>query len=591
METSGLNAVIRHVRRVVLVSSSDEELLVALACRRDEDAFEVLLKRHGPMVWAVCRRVLRHTQDAEDAFQATFLVLIRKSGSIRKRASVASWLYGVAYRCARKAQAINVRRRRFESLVAPCPQPVASEESADLDGAVNALPEKYRLPVVLCELQGRTRKEAANLLKIPEGTLSSRLATARKTLAKRLGARSGLLGIASAAPGKVPAPLLVSTIRTGLGFVAGGEAAGVVSGNAIVLSQGVLRAMLMIKLKTMVTGVVLLGTMGAGVSHYAHQALAIGPASATRQQVSSSKEQQGDEPRLSQSGDLLAHFQGLDEKQKLDRALSDELIQLKKKKEELDRLLMQKAEKYNSLRLDSLKLSRERNQTSVPDTVLKQAEADYRVAKEQWDSVARQLQLRDLGSPENKEVTLNLLKQMLADAEAQMRANEAELKKAELNWQRSKELHDLATKRLADLGASTQARSDSTSKNSCFNDLARRFPYRVPVQFHDRLEKKGARIEIQEVWGTSPKFQVGGQYVVHGRYEMPNHTKGKLYFYVTSEGNWPNSGPTLELQTLNVEKGSGEFTLMHSLGGPGQFHVQLDDQAGKDGTLANVYFK
>src|SRR5258708_5311086 len=111
MEKSGLNAVIRHVRRVVLVSSSDEELLAALACRRDEDAFEVLCKRHGPMVWAVCSRVLRHTQDAEDAFQATFFVLVRKSDSIRKRASIASWLYGVAYRTARKAQAMNARRR------------------------------------------------------------------------------------------------------------------------------------------------------------------------------------------------------------------------------------------------------------------------------------------------------------------------------------------------------------------------------------------------------------------------------------------------------------------------------------------------
>jgi len=109
---------------------------------------------------------------------------------------------------------------------------------------------------VLCEPQGRTRKEAAGLLKIPEGTLSSRLATARKTLARRLGDRSSFLDVGMVAPSKVPAPLMVSTIKTGLSLVAGGEAAGVASGNAILLSQGVMKAMLMMKLKSVVTAIV-----------------------------------------------------------------------------------------------------------------------------------------------------------------------------------------------------------------------------------------------------------------------------------------------------------------------------------------------
>jgi RNA polymerase sigma factor (sigma-70 family) len=264
------------VRRVVLASASDEELLLAVASRCDEDAFEALLRRHGPMVWAVCRRVLRHTQDAEDAFQATFLVLIRKAGAIQKRASLPSWLHGVAYRTSRKAQVMKARRLVHESRAVSRAITAEADDHSDLDFEVNALPEKYRLPVLLCELQGRTRKEAAELLKIPEGTLSSRLAAARKTLAQRLRLRGACFVAGAAAPARVPVPLVMSTVKAVGLVLSGGEAAGVVSANAVVLSQGVLQAMFLIKVKSVVVAAVVLGSLGIGAGKYAYTGVAAG---------------------------------------------------------------------------------------------------------------------------------------------------------------------------------------------------------------------------------------------------------------------------------------------------------------------------
>jgi RNA polymerase sigma factor (sigma-70 family) len=602
METSGLNAVIRHVRRVVLVSSSDEDLLVALACRRDEDAFEVLLKRHGPMVWAVCRRVLRHTQDAEDAFQATFLVLIRKSASIRKRTSIASWLYGVAYRCARKAHANNLRRRQVESLVIRPPQTVLTADHADLDGAVDALPEKYRLPVVLCELEGRTRKEAAAVLKIPEGTLSSRLATARKALAKRLGGRSALLGVGVAAPSKVPVPLMMTTMQTGLSLVAGGEAAGVVSGNAILLSQGVLRAMLMLKLKSLVTTVVVLGSLGVGVGSYGHQVLAIGPFGVGAKQTSDARSiTPKSESQSAQLHEWLALLQEPDSKVKVAKPAKEETVSLIK--QAAIHLEAEVKAKEAALELAQAELNRSRQLYEATTGRLAEVGGQPRVAPVAterkssseldfeatlWKLSLDEQRLSAKYGPEHAELqqvrqTIRFIKDLLAKREAGMVSRSRnDVTADQQRYQRTLE---------AWRDANRASHLDNFEKTPWFPDLARRFQYRIPVVFHDRLEKKGARIEIHDVWGTSPKIQIGGQYIVHGKYEMPNHDKGKLYFHVTSEGRGPNSGPTLELQTLNIDKGSGEFTLMHSLAGPGQFHVQLDDRSGKDGTLANVYFK
>src|SRR5437588_919619 len=231
--------VVRYLRKVTFReggdSFTDGDLLEAFLTRRDEAAFEALLRRHGPMVLGVCRRTLQNPHDAEDAFQATFLVLVRKASTIRPRELVGNWLYGVAYRTAMKARAMNTKRRIKEREAAGAARSADATANAQddilrrLDIEVNRLPEKYRAAVVLCELQGKSRKEAARLLGLAEGTLSWRLASARKTLARRLstrgvplsaGALTAALAGESAAAG-VPPTLLGLTARAALQVAAG----------------------------------------------------------------------------------------------------------------------------------------------------------------------------------------------------------------------------------------------------------------------------------------------------------------------------------------------------------------------------------
>ena len=176
-----------------LDAATDGHLLGRFVQARDADAFAALVKRLGPTVLAVCRRVCPDSHLAEDAFQAAFLVLARKAESVRPREQVAVWLHGVAYRTASKARAMLVSRRRREADSAALPDPPAPDpvmpddaELRKLDAAIAGLPAHLRAAVVLCELEGRSRKDAAALLGIPAGTLSSRLAEARKRLGDRL---------------------------------------------------------------------------------------------------------------------------------------------------------------------------------------------------------------------------------------------------------------------------------------------------------------------------------------------------------------------------------------------------------------------
>ena len=149
---------------------SDGRLLERFAAHRDELAFEALVRRHGSMVWAICRRLLRDHHDAEDAFQATFLVLARKGQSIAQQELVANWLYAVAYQTALKARSTRARRRMREGQVTDMPEPEAvplylrDDLTESLDRELNRLPDKYRIPIVLCELEEKTHQEAAELL-------------------------------------------------------------------------------------------------------------------------------------------------------------------------------------------------------------------------------------------------------------------------------------------------------------------------------------------------------------------------------------------------------------------------------------------
>jgi RNA polymerase sigma factor (sigma-70 family) len=262
----------------VLGGLSDAELLDRLASRREEAVFESIIQRHGPMVWGVCCRVLRDHHDAEDAFQATFLVLARKAASVMPREKLGNWLYGVAYQTAMKSRATTSKRLAREKQVPDMPEPEGDREGRRddllplLDQELSRLPEKYRLPVVLCDLEGKTHRQAAEQLGWPIGTVSGRLSRARAMLAGRLtrrgvtllgGSLAVLLSQGSASAG-VPLPLITSKARAATRFAAGQAAAGVISTKAAALAEGVLKGMLMTKLKivTAVLMVVALGTAG-----------------------------------------------------------------------------------------------------------------------------------------------------------------------------------------------------------------------------------------------------------------------------------------------------------------------------------------
>ncbi len=263
MADRGLTRALESIRRALPPSASDGQLLARFVSGGDEEAFAALVRRHGAMVLGVARRILGHDQDAEDAFQATFLVLARKAGSVVKRESVASWLHGVACRTAMEARAANARRRARERRLDAAPPPtVRPPEPQDwrplLDRELSRLSEKYRAAVVLCDLEGRPRKEAARQLGVPEGTLSSRLAAARRTLAVRL-ARRGVVvsggavtACLSAEAARAAPAMACSTVR------------GAASAGAAVLARGVLRTMTMAKMKAAALVLALTAMVGAG---------------------------------------------------------------------------------------------------------------------------------------------------------------------------------------------------------------------------------------------------------------------------------------------------------------------------------------
>jgi RNA polymerase sigma-70 factor (ECF subfamily) len=225
----------KPVAKVALGDLPDGALLRRVAARRDEAAFGTLVRRHGPIVLGVCRRVLGQEQDAEDALQATFLVLFRQAGSIRKRESLGSWLYGVAYRIARKARGKRARQRVRESVLTDLPADEATpawmwqEVRLLLDEEVNRLPAKYRVPFVLCHVEGKTNQQAAQQIGCPLGTVLSRLAWARGRLRRRLTRRGVTFPAAlvtallaeRAVHARMPELLVTSTVQAAVLFDSG----------------------------------------------------------------------------------------------------------------------------------------------------------------------------------------------------------------------------------------------------------------------------------------------------------------------------------------------------------------------------------
>jgi RNA polymerase sigma factor (sigma-70 family) len=286
MATSRISGILTHLRRAVLLPAgaglTDGQLLEHFLRRGDEAALAALVRRHGPMVWGVCRRFLRNYHDAEDAFQATFLVLVRRADSVRPRGMVASWLHGVARRTALKARASLAKRLGRERQVATMPEPAGREPGAWgdrtpwLDEVLSRLPDRYRAVLVLCDLEGRTRKEAAAELGVPEGTVAGRLARARSLLARRLG-RLGLAvpggalaaAVSQQAAASVPAAVVSRTIKVASTLAAG---AGVIPAQVAILTEGVLKAMVPSKLKIATVGLLLGALLGGAAAIYRTQA-------------------------------------------------------------------------------------------------------------------------------------------------------------------------------------------------------------------------------------------------------------------------------------------------------------------------------
>jgi RNA polymerase sigma factor (sigma-70 family) len=461
MSAAQLSQVLRHLRGAAATQDravlTETELWQRYVLHGDQSAFEVLVRRHGPMVLGVCRRVLRNEQDAEDAFQATFLVLVRRASTLRSPQTIANWLHGVARRTALEARSAAARRRAKEAAVVPrmqsaCDPPVDSCDDVlpALEQELGRLAEKYRIAVVLCDLEGKTRKEAARQLGWAEGTVASRLARGRGILARRLAGR-GFAGalVAStlasrAAPASVPTSLVNSTVSAA-GFsgaqavVAGGTPTRAVA----TLTEGVLKSMLLTKVKSAIVVIVVVGIAALSGGTLISRSLAIEP------------REQGAEKQPQPSRDDLH-----------DRVLE---------------LTLQLQQVQNKL-----------------------------------------------------------------------------------------------------------ARLEQDSRDA---SLSSRFKYRIEFETGVSETKEGGRLEIKEVWGTRPKIEVGGQYLVRGKYVLPHGERGKLYFYETATGDWGRAhSTTMDLQTADLDKESGEFMLMHGMEGPGYFHLYLASPDRYSRMFANVYF-
>jgi RNA polymerase sigma factor (sigma-70 family) len=281
MPSGRLSGLVDWLRRLSAAGAeadtADGQLVHRFVAHRDGTAFEALVRRHGPLVWGVCRRMLSQATDAEDAFQATFLVLARKAGSITKGASVRSWLYGTALRVAGRVRSQTGRHQAREQ---PLPDAVAAPTSAAegrelrqvLDEEIGRLPAHERLPVILCYLEGKTQEETAQELGCPRGTVGARLSRALKRLRRRLAGRGVALSTAALAAAltpqeapALPAPLIRSTVEAGI--AAAGSA---IPLRVLALAEGVIQTMNMSQRRIVTTVLLTAVLIGGGAATFAY---------------------------------------------------------------------------------------------------------------------------------------------------------------------------------------------------------------------------------------------------------------------------------------------------------------------------------
>jgi RNA polymerase sigma factor (sigma-70 family) len=274
-----MNRLVKQIRRLAFRAgrSNDAELLARFVQRRDEEAFAMLVERHGPLVRGVCRRWLAQEADVDDAFQATFLVFAQRAGSIARPERLGGWLHGVAWRTARCLRTRLLRQRQREASNSNgasniCVYDAEPNDLARLlDEELRRLPEKYRLPVILCHLQGLPRRQAAIQLAIPEGTLSVRLARACVILRRRLLRRGVAPAIATvaaltpAADAALPPGLLQTTVTAAQLFLSHPDAPASLSASVLCLTRGVLHMLFLKRMSAASALILLVFTVGTGL--------------------------------------------------------------------------------------------------------------------------------------------------------------------------------------------------------------------------------------------------------------------------------------------------------------------------------------
>jgi RNA polymerase sigma factor (sigma-70 family) len=283
---------LHHLRHLIgsvpAAAMTDSQLLERFVAHRDETAVEVLVRRHGPLVFGVCRRVLHNVHSAEDAFQATFLILARKAPSLVRHERLASWLYKIAYRLALRARASEVRRQQCEARAARSHPALANpgDVVVALEEELQRLPARHRDPLVLCYLEGKTNQEAAQVLRCPSGSMSARLTHARERLREGLARRgfvaptAGVAGLlaATAAEAAVPLPLVANTVHAALWFAREEAAcATAVSSQAVALARGAVRTMFLNKVKIAAALLLAAGMLGTGATMLLRAAPQAGP--------------------------------------------------------------------------------------------------------------------------------------------------------------------------------------------------------------------------------------------------------------------------------------------------------------------------
>ncbi len=383
---------------------TDRQLLERFTSQRDsgaEAAFRTLVARHGAMVLGVCRRVLRDSNDADDAFQATFLILVRKAGSVRVTDSLGRWLYGVSYRVAIRVRATAAKRLARET---PADEslPAAFDQTKDkedlrivLDEELERLPTRYSTPIVLCDLDGLTHEEAARQLRCPVGTVKSRLSRGREQLRHRL-LRRGLAGLATASfplrlsEAAMPDALVEAAVRSARQYLIGqATAVGTVSASVATMTEGVLRSMFVSKLTWCTAAFVSLGVVASGT--YVH----VVHASGFEAQSAEGENGSGSSERRLKLGDLFAPVP--DQRSQPVASLRD----LKQLMAELEtkRAQLRQAQEASELAVAVLATQvslREQKKERISLEEISKAEAEVKVHKAQTELIQAQIRLLEM---------------------------------------------------------------------------------------------------------------------------------------------------------------------------------------------------